>query len=155
MTSIRLFRGGFGYVSLLSVASDLVTHAHAEAHLIVWLDGSPGTMHVGDAEIAPGPGTAVGVNSFQPHSHSFEAGSTPGHFLAFYIDPEWAALRFGLPCGAPLFRQPAIPIDAWVRSLCSGLFERGEGDAGDLAAYEVERLIETLVEMADTPRTAA
>ena len=154
MTSIRLFRGGFGYVSLLSVASDLVTHAHAEAHLIVWLDGSPGTMHVGDAEIAPGPGTAVGVNSFQPHSHSFEAGSTPGHFLAFYIDPEWAALRFGLPCGAPLFRQPAIPIDAWVRSLCGGLFERGEGDAGDLTAYEVERLIETLVEMADTPRTA-
>ena len=46
-TSIRLFRGAFGHVSVLNVASDFVTHAHAEAHIILWLDGAAGEMTIG------------------------------------------------------------------------------------------------------------
>ena len=41
-TSIRLVRGAFGHVSVLNVASDFVTHAHSEAHIILWLDGAAG-----------------------------------------------------------------------------------------------------------------
>ena len=40
-TSIRLFRGAFGHVSVLNVASDFVTHAHAEAHIILWSTAPP------------------------------------------------------------------------------------------------------------------
>ena len=43
-TSIRLFRGAFGHVSVLNVASDFVTHAHAEAHIILWLEGAAGEL---------------------------------------------------------------------------------------------------------------
>ena len=42
MASIKLFKGQFGHVSMLNAASDLVTHAHPEAHVIIWLDGDAG-----------------------------------------------------------------------------------------------------------------
>lgn len=148
MTAIKLHRGEFGYISMLNVASDLVTHAHAEAHLIIWLDGAAGTMHVDGSAIVPGANVAIGINSFQPHSHSFEAGAAPGAFLAFYIRPDWASERFGLAAGAPLFRDPAIAIDAGLRELCLGLVHTLTDGAGmgDLAAYEVARVIDSILE---------
>jgi AraC family transcriptional regulator len=153
MTSIKLHRGEFGYVSMLNVASDLVTHAHAEAHLIIWLDGSAGTMHVDGVAIEPGPNVAVGINSFQPHSHSFDAGAAPGSFLAFYIRPEWASERFGLAAGAQLFHHSAIVLDPGLRAICLSFFDDMADDpgAGDLAAYEIERLVESIIDAAGAP----
>jgi AraC family transcriptional regulator len=154
MTSIKLFRGEFGHVSRLNVASSLVTHAHPEANIIMWLDGVPGEMVVGDVSIEPGPMFAVGVNSFQPHSHAFQDGCKPGSFLAFYIQPDWASRRRGLPPGAPLFRNARIPLDKWIRNATVGLFDRlaDEGDDG-LAGYEIERLIDSLIDAADATRS--
>jgi AraC family transcriptional regulator len=153
MTSIKLHRGEFGYVSMLNVASDLVTHAHAEAHLIIWLDGTAGTMHVDGIAIEPGPNVAIGINSFQPHSHSFEAGAVPGSFLAFYIRPEWASERFGLAASAPLFHRSAIALDTGLRAICLSFFDNlaDETGAGDLAAYEIERLVESVIDAAGAP----
>lgn len=150
MSSIKLFRGEFGHVSVLNAASDLVTHAHAEAHLIVWLDGTPGTMQVGDCHVALGPLVAAGVNSFEPHSHSFAEGSMPGLFLCFYMQPEWALPRRGLKAGARLFRNAAIALDPWLAEAAAGLFERltGMAEADDLIGYEVERLIDSLLDTA-------
>jgi AraC family transcriptional regulator len=150
MTSIKLFRGGFGHVSRLNVASSLVTHAHPEANIIIWLDGAPGEMVVGDVSIKPGPTVAVGVNSFQPHSHAFDEGCKPGSFLAFYIQPDWASQRRGLAPGTPVFRSAAIPLDKWVRNATVSLFDRlvDEGDDG-FAGYEIERLIDSLIDAAD------
>ena len=68
--SIRLFRGAFGHVSILHVAGDLVTHAHAEAHIIVWLGGAAGEMTIGRESIRLGPALAAGINAFEPHSHA-------------------------------------------------------------------------------------
>jgi hypothetical protein len=65
MASIKLFRGAFGHVSVLNAASDLVTHAHPEVHVIIWLEGDPGRMTVGDVEFRPGPDDAVCVNSLE------------------------------------------------------------------------------------------
>jgi len=87
MASIKLFKGGFGHVSVVNAASDLVTHAHSEAHVIVWLDGDAGRMTVGRRDVPLGPDNAVCVNSLQPHSHHFCDGK-PGWFLAFYLKPE-------------------------------------------------------------------
>jgi AraC family transcriptional regulator len=159
MTSIKLFRGGFGHVSRLNVASSLVTHAHPEANIIIWLDGAPGEMTVGGVSVKPGPTVAVGVNSFQPHSHAFDEGCTPGSFLAFYIQPDWAERRRGLAPGAPLFRDPGIPLDGWMRGTTAGLFDQlaNEGDDG-FASYEIERLIDSLIDAADaaqSPRPAS
>lgn len=150
MASIKLYRGAFGHVSMLNAASDLVTHAHAEAHIIIWLEGDAGEMTVGERRVTPGPDCAVGVNSFEPHSHSFSAGAEPGRFLAFYIDPTWAILRLGQRQGAKLFCDPAIALEPWLHSAASSLFDRLDDDWGsaDLNGYEVERLIDRLFEAA-------
>ena len=147
MASIKLFKGAFGHVSVLNAANDLVTHAHPEAHVIVWLDGDPGKMVVGDTEVWLGPRQAVCVNSLQPHSHHFFEGK-PGSFLAFYIQPGWAAGRMGRRPGEPLFRNPTIPLDENLRALTAALFDTlvRAYDAPDLAAYEIERLMDRLVD---------
>jgi len=153
MTSIKLFRGEFGHVSVLNVARDLVTHAHPEAHIIVWLDGYSGEIDVAGTAVRPGANVAVGVNSLAPHSHSFPEGGTPGLFLAFYIHPDWACRRRGLSRGAPLFREAAIQLDPWLRGAAVKLFHQLSGDVwhGDLVFYEAERLIDSLLDAAGTP----
>ncbi|PWW01435.1 AraC family transcriptional regulator [Hoeflea marina] len=157
MSSIKLFRGGFGHVSVLNVMSDLVTHAHPEAHVIIWLEGATGRMTVGDQPVALGPGLAVGINSLEPHSHAFASDGRPGLFLAFYIDPDWARLRRGLPAGAPLFADPAIPMDAWLHRAARHLFDNlcDESGLGDLVDYEIERFIDCLFDAAEPGRRRA
>lgn len=147
MASIKLFRGAFGHVSVLNAASDLVTHAHPEAHVIIWLDGDPGRMIVGDAEIRPGPDEAVCVNSLQPHSHHFSE-DRPGSFLAFYLQPDWMAARSGRRHGEPAFRGPLVRLGPPLRSATSMLMNRllGDLDGCDAAGYEVERMIDRLIE---------
>jgi AraC family transcriptional regulator len=148
MTSIKLFRGEFGHVSLLSVASDLVTHAHPDAHIIIWLEGDPGEMIVGETIVEPGPALAVGVNSYQPHSHRFAPDATPGLFLAFYIKPEWIARRHGKRPLSALFQSPAIPVFEQLRSMADDLYNQlmSTHDALDLADYEIERRTECLID---------
>jgi AraC-like DNA-binding protein len=153
-TSIRLFRGAFGHVSVLNVASDLVTHAHAEAHIIIWVDGTAGEITVGRDTVRLEPGVAAGVNSFQPHSHSFPAGSRPGRFLAFYVDPEWVCRRRGLDSAAQLFARPAVAIDSWLQRAAQNLLDQLEHGfmESEMAGYETERFIDSLLDAADAQR---
>ena len=151
--SIRLFRGAFGHVSVLNVVSNLVTHAHAEAHLIVWLDGDAGEMTIGDETVRLGPGVAAGVNSFQPHRHDFSGGATSGQFLAFYIDPEWARRRRRLEPNRPLFSAASVMVDAWLHRAAVALHdELNDGNADEMVVYEIERLIDSLIDAADASR---
>ena len=147
MVSIKLLRGAFGHVSVLTAAGDLVTHAHPEAHVIIWLEGKPGQMIVGGMEVQPGPDHAVCVNSLQSHSHHF-SGEKPGSFLAFYLEPEWAAARIGVRRGDPLFRNPITRFDEDLRTDAFILLDQllGGYDSGEFAAYEIERRIDRLIE---------
>lgn len=152
-TSIRLVRGAFGHVSVLNVASDFVTHAHAEAHIILWLDGAAGEMTVGAAKVLLGPDVAAGINSLQPHSHALSADGRPGKFLAFYIDPEWLYRRRGIVRGQPIFAASTIPIDPWLHRAAIMLYEElDDGDVDELVLYEIERLIDSLADAADQVR---
>lgn len=150
MSSIRLFRGEFGHVSVLNVASTLVTHAHTEAHVIIWLSGAAGEMTIGDRQVRLGPNIAAGVNSLQPHSHTLPCDGTSGSFLAFYIDPEWGRRRRALAPNNLLFADPAIPLDPWLHRAAISLFEQLEDSiADDMAGYEIERFIDSLFDAAD------
>ncbi|MDI7861635.1 AraC family transcriptional regulator [Rhizobiaceae bacterium n13] len=154
--SIRLFRGRFGHVSLLNVCSNLVTHAHPELHMIIWVAGAPGQMTVGSDTVDLEPGIAVGINSFQPHAHVFAEHETPGSFLAFYIDLEWLTARRKLPAGAPVFASPAIPLSPFLSESAqhfTDLLSGGEEDY-ELIAYELERYIDHLIDAADAARSA-
>lgn len=147
--AIRLFRGEFGHVSILDVASDLVTHAHEDVHIIIWLAGSGGEMTVGTERVRPGPRTAVGVNSLEPHRHDFPADGE-GEFLAFYIDPDWIARRHGTGRPQSVFGASAISIDRHLGEAAFDLLETltgGEAPA-HLAEYETERFIERVIETA-------
>lgn len=149
--AIRLYWGRFGHVSVLNVASDFVTHAHGEAHLIIWLEGTAGEMTIGGQTVCLGPSTAAGINSFEPHSHALSRDGRPGLFLAFYIDPEWAQMRRDLPAGAPLFQKPAIPLDPWLHRAAADLLDHLDDSdgAGDMAHYEIERFIDSVLDAAD------
>jgi AraC-like DNA-binding protein len=152
-TSIRLFRGAFGHVSVLNVASDFVTHAHAEAHIILWLEGAAGEMTVGAEKVLLGADVAAGINSLQPHSHALSADGRPGKFLAFYIDPEWFYRRRGVVRGQPIFTSASIPIDPWLHRAAVMLYEElNDSDIDELALYEIERLIDSLADAADSVR---
>lgn len=159
MTSIKLFRSAFGHVSVLNVSCDFVTHAHHDAHIILWLDGAAGEMTVGQELVALGPKMAAGINAFQPHSHALSYDGRAGKFLAFYIDQEWANARRGRPAGAALFAKAAIEIDPWIREFSATLLGHlTEDDLDDLIDYEIERLIDSLLDAADAaqpkkPRT--
>lgn len=149
--AIRLYWGRFGRVSVLNVASDFVTHAHCEAHIIVWLEGTAGQMTIGGRTVQLGPGMAAGINSFQPHSHALSHDGRHGLFLAFYIDPDWARRRRDLAAGAPLFAQPAISLDPWLHEAAANLLDLlDENESVDeIANYEIERFIDCVLDAAD------
>jgi AraC-like DNA-binding protein len=150
MAAIRLYRGEFGHVSVLSVASDFVTHAHPEAQLIVWLDGTAGQMTIAGQTVRLGAGMAAGINPFEPHNHQLAGDGRPGRFLNIYLDPHWVRMRRA-GGDAPLFARPAIPLEPWLRHAALALPGHVAADDGpdELAAYEVERLVDTLIEAAD------
>ncbi|MFT3987512.1 helix-turn-helix domain-containing protein [Aestuariivirga sp.] len=147
MTAIRLFKGGFGHVSLLRAAGDLVTHAHPECHIILWLAGNPGAIQVGPERVVPDSNIAVGVNSLQPHGHCFANDGAPGNFLAFYIDPRWIETHLGIEAGTPVFPSAAIPLTDELRGMIRSIIDhvfRGEGHQV-LREADIEYLIETIV----------
>ena len=150
--SIRLFRGPFGHVSLLNVGGNLVTHAHPEVHIVIWLAGSAGTMTVGGRAIVPEPGMAVGINSFEPHNHTFTEGEIPGQFLAFYINWDWLAARRGLREGVDAFVDPEIALENWLAEAAQALPGRLLDGDDDIVSYEVERFIDHIMDAADICR---
>jgi AraC-like DNA-binding protein len=147
LSSLKLYKGAFGHVSVLTAASDLVTHAHPEAHLIIWLEGNPGRMVVGNTPVDITPGLAVCVNSFEPHSHSFDGDQSPGSFLAFYIDPHWIKGHGFSRKAEMLFAQPVASIGDDLRDTIGDFLHRvtSLNDACLIAAYEIERLVERIL----------
>lgn len=141
MASIWLCRSDFGHVSVLRAARDFVTHAHPELHVVIHIDGAPGTMIVDGRPVTPSRDVAIGINSLVPHSHTFGPGTEPGRFLAIYLDPEWVARRH--PSGTRPFGQAAIPLDAGLRRAVGEVLDHLDDGKTDGRAIEtlVDRLI--------------
>ncbi len=150
--SIRLFRGPFGHVSLLNVGGNLVTHAHPEIHIVVWLAGCAGTMSVDGRTVTPQPGIAIGINSFEPHSHTFAKSEIPGQFLAFYIDREWLNSRLGIARASRAFEKPVIPLPPWLADLASLLPDRLTSGDEALVSREAVRFIDHVMAAAGAMR---
>jgi len=149
--SIRLFRGPFGHVSFLNVGGNLVTHAHPEIHILIWLSGCAGTMTIGNRTLIPERGMAIGINSFEPHDHTFAEGEVPGQFLAFYIDREWLRLRRGPSAGLAAFADPVVPLESWLVEAAMTLPARLV-DGDDMTGYEMERFLDHVMDAADAQR---
>lgn len=151
--AIVLYRGDFGRMTIRNVVGNLVTHAHRDIHVIVWLDGSVGEMMVGGRRVVPSRSVAVGVNSFEAHDHSMMANGPCGIFLAFYIDPDWVYHRRGVERSAALFARPAIPIDPSMHQRAMDLVARlEEGGADHLDLYEIVSFVDRVLDAADADR---
>lgn len=157
--SIKLYRGEFGHVSILNVARDFVTHAHAEAQMLIWLDGSAGEMTIGRDSAVLGADTVACINPLEPHSHTLSNCGTPGLFLNFYVDMEWVRRRAGLTRRDVLFGRPFTPLSPMLRGVAGEILvglDEGQSD-DDLVAYEIERFIDGVIEasVADAPAAQA
>lgn len=151
--AIILFQGDFGRLSIRHVTGDLVTHAHGDVHIILWLDGAAGKMTIGNHKVTPSHSFAIGVNSFEPHDHTMPAGAS-GVFLAFYIDPDWAHQRLGLDPSVAIFADPLIPLDAFLNDLTERLVDNLTAGLGiyHLQNYEVVAFIDRVLAAADAHR---
>jgi AraC-like DNA-binding protein len=143
-------------MSVLRVAVDFVTHAHAEAHVIIWLEGTAGELTIGGTRVRPGTDVAAAINPLEPHSHALAADGTPGLFLAIYINPDWIRARRAIAGDRPIFASPSIILSASLRSAAAQLAHPFEADAdyGLGMEYEVDRFIDALLAASDTTRRA-
>ncbi len=149
--AIVLFQGDFGRLSVRNVVGDLVTHAHRDLHLILWLQGSEGEMMINGRHVLPSRDIAIGVNSFEPHNHNMMMHGPGGVFLAFYLDPDWVRRRRCLDSNVALFANPAIPLDPCMHELAIGMvarLTRGEGPS-HLQLYEIVSFIDRVLDAAE------
>lgn len=103
-TALAVHHGQFGRASLYNLNRPLATHAHREGHLTFHVQGRPSKMDVSDAPCPISFGSAVAVNSWQPHSFHPGDPENGSLMLVLYIKPIWflevgrtaqGALRFG------------------------------------------------------------
>lgn len=89
--AVAVCHGPFGRVSIYNLDRPMVVHAHREAHLIFFLEGSRGLVTVNDQTVLVDPFMGVAVNPWEPHNFQPERPGAFGLFLVVYLKPEWLA----------------------------------------------------------------
>lgn len=113
-----LHEGAFGTAIVLEAGANLVSHAHSETQLALWLGGVRACAHVGDVTVAYGENVALGVNAFEAHDMVLldEPGSCL--FLVFLISQPWLEARAHESHRSFRFQSPAVYIDGAMRRSC-------------------------------------
>lgn len=91
--AVAVCHGPFGRVSIYDLDRPLVLHAHREAHLIFFLEGSRGLVTVNGRTIRVDPFMGVAINPWEPHNFQPEQPGAFGLFLVVYLKPEWLAAQ--------------------------------------------------------------
>ena len=141
--AISVHHGAFGRAALYELDRPIITHAHREAHLVFFVDGSKASVRVCDVGIEINNQQAAAVSPWQPHS--FEIGEVPAPCmcLVLYIKPIWFlensqsvehALSFG---GSHIDMTKSI--SQWVFRLTSLLLEQEGSELFDGFLYEMTR----------------
>ncbi|MBX9909157.1 MAG: AraC family transcriptional regulator [Beijerinckiaceae bacterium] len=101
--AVAVCHGPFGRVSIYDLDRPLVLHAHREAHLIFFLEGSRGLVSIKGRSTLVDPFMGVAINPWEPHSFQPERAGSFGLFLVVYLKPEWLAAQTMTPAGALAF----------------------------------------------------
>ncbi|AZO77101.1 MULTISPECIES: AraC family transcriptional regulator [unclassified Bosea (in: a-proteobacteria)] len=101
--AVAVCHGPFGRVSIYDLDRPLVVHAHREAHLIFFLDGSRGLVTVNDCTVRVDPFMGVAINPWEPHNFQPEQPGAFGLFLVVYLKPEWLAAQAMPSAGSLVF----------------------------------------------------
>ncbi len=115
--AVAVCHGPFGRVSIYDLDRPLVLHAHREAHLIFFLEGSRGLVTVNGRTIFVDPFMGVAINPWEPHNFQPACSGSFGLFLVVYLRPEWLAHQTMTPPGAMAFPSTELvmtsELTAW------------------------------------------
>jgi AraC-like DNA-binding protein len=87
--ALSVFHGRFGRATLYELDRPFTPHAHREGHLIFFLGGSPGCVHVSKQPVIAAPRMAVAINPWECHGFTPVSPPTGGLFLVLYVCPSW------------------------------------------------------------------
>lgn len=141
-----LHEGAFGTAIVLEAGANLVSHAHSETQLALWLGGVRACAHVGDDTVAYGENVALGVNAFEAHDMVLldEPGSCL--FLVFLISQPWLEAKAQESDRSFRFRSPAVYIDGALRRSCWRVLDLIL--AGGTSKEEIDTEVEMLLRAA-------
>jgi AraC-like DNA-binding protein len=108
--AVAVCHGPFGRVSIYDLDRPLVLHAHREAHLIFFLEGSRGLVTINGRSTLVDPFMGVAINPWEPHNFQPERAGSFGLFLVVYLKPEWLAAQTMTPAGALAFPASELVI---------------------------------------------
>jgi AraC-like DNA-binding protein len=108
--AVAVCHGPFGRVSIYDLDRPLVLHAHREAHLIFFLEGSRGLVTVNGRQILIDPFMGVAINPWEPHNFQPAVPGSYGLFLVVYLRPEWLAEQTMTPPGAIAFPSSELVV---------------------------------------------
>ena len=140
-------QGGFGRVCLNAFRVPLAPHAHAEAHLVLAIDGPPVSMRVAGIDVALDAYRAAAVGPLLPHDVRVgpEAASVPSRALVLYLDDPALGRLASRPTDEG---GPGVAIDGATRALAGRVADaldrapRERRVRGDGAAGKRERSLE-------------
>jgi len=108
--ALSVFHGRFGRATLYELDRPFTPHAHREGHLIFFLGGSPGCVHVSKQPVVTTPRTAAAINPWECHGFTPMSPTAGGLFLVLYVCPSWfqeISSRHGRDLQ---FRSPKVEI---------------------------------------------
>lgn len=108
--AVAVCHGPFGRVAIYDLDRPLVLHAHREAHLIFFLEGSRGLVTVNGRTTVVDPFMGVAINPWEPHNFQPLRPGSLGLFLVVYLKPEWLAAQTMTLPGALVFPASELVV---------------------------------------------
>jgi AraC-like DNA-binding protein len=142
-SAIRVNHASFGRLAILEMGSDLVMHAHGQAHLLARIGGSDASFLIDGVEHAADENTLLCVNSWEPHA--YRQGGPKGRttFLILYIECSYLAASCGRSPTDRFFAHPTAARAGAVGGLVDAITSHLVGSASYDDVY-LEELVADL-----------
>ena len=152
-----LHEGAFGTAIVLEASANLVSHAHSETQLALWLGGARACAHVGSEVVHYGESVALGVNTFEAHDMVRLDDSGSSLFIVFMIKKDWLDDLSHAKDRSFRFPSPRVPISDALRRSCWRVLDLmiSAGAGREQVDKEVERLLEAAIAASTTGADAA
>lgn len=155
---LSVVSGVFGRACLLDKDRRVGTHAHAEPHVILKIEGEDFEYEVGDTVAPCTRDSVVLVNAMEPHGNR-SIGRSHSVILALYLSPQWLIEQHSsLLLGGRLFERPSAPVEPLLRGRADRLAAEmlhGDGIKESRLQFLVSEVAFTVFEQWSRPITQA
>jgi len=155
---LSVVNGEVGRACLINKDRRVGTHAHAEPHVILKIEGEDFAYEVGDAIAPCTRESVVLVNAMEAHGNR-SIGKGHSVILALYLSPQWLIERHSsLLVGGSLFQRPSAETTPLLREradrLAAGMLQ-GDGLMADRCQFLVSEVAFAVFEQCSRPITQA